>query len=170
MVNGTLIWYYTICKREVWLMTHKIVPNQENSFIEVGRAMHENSFKRKKKEIMIGGVKFDVLENKKGNLIVGEIKKTSTFTESAALQLKYYLLTLKRMGIESTGELLFPSERKKKTIELTKEDISTLENIEKEILLLAEAESPLPPIWQKYCTHCAYNEFCWADNIEDENE
>lgn len=26
-VTGTLIWYYYICKREVWLMFHQIAPD-----------------------------------------------------------------------------------------------------------------------------------------------
>jgi len=36
-VTGTLIWYYYICHREVWLMARRIEPSQENPFIEIGR-------------------------------------------------------------------------------------------------------------------------------------
>jgi hypothetical protein len=36
-VNGTLIWYYYICKRQVWLMAHALVPDQEDDNIRQGR-------------------------------------------------------------------------------------------------------------------------------------
>jgi len=29
-ITGTLIWYYYICPREVWLMAHELNPNQED--------------------------------------------------------------------------------------------------------------------------------------------
>ena len=41
VVNGTLIWYYNICRREVWLMCRNIVPDQSDENIDYGRFMHE---------------------------------------------------------------------------------------------------------------------------------
>jgi len=54
-VNGTLIWYYNICKREVWLMCRNIVPDPSDENIDYGRFMHEQTYKRNKKEIAFGG-------------------------------------------------------------------------------------------------------------------
>ena len=48
-VNGTLFWYYNICKREVWLMTHQIVPDQQDDNISFGRFLHETTYQRNKK-------------------------------------------------------------------------------------------------------------------------
>jgi CRISPR/Cas system-associated exonuclease Cas4 (RecB family) len=35
-ITGTLLWYYAICKREVWLMAHSIAPDEENQALEMG--------------------------------------------------------------------------------------------------------------------------------------
>ena len=63
-VNGTLFWYYNICKREVWLMTRQIVPDQQDDNISFGRFLHETTYQRNKKEILFGNVKFDVILEK----------------------------------------------------------------------------------------------------------
>lgn len=51
MVNGTLIWYFYICEREVWLMSRRIEPDQDKDALVIGRYLHENSYNRKKKEV-----------------------------------------------------------------------------------------------------------------------
>ncbi len=33
-VNGTLIWYYFICQREVWLMGHQLNPDEDNALCD----------------------------------------------------------------------------------------------------------------------------------------
>ena len=35
--NGTLVWFYKICKREVWLMSKNILPDQMDENIDLGR-------------------------------------------------------------------------------------------------------------------------------------
>lgn len=161
-VNGTLVWYYYICKREVWLMAHNIEPNQDDPNIELGRFMHENSYGRKTKEVSIGNVKLDVLSKKDGYLMVGEMKKTSKYEKSAKMQLAYYLLELKRHGLESTGVLMFPKERKRIEITLDDELIKELENLERDILRICYAPHPQEAKKIKFCRKCGYNEFCWA--------
>ena len=39
-VTATLVWYYYICHREVWLMGHQITPDQDDSNLELGRFVH----------------------------------------------------------------------------------------------------------------------------------
>ena len=90
-VNGTLFWYYNICKREVWLMTHQIVPDQQNDNISFGRFLHETTYQRNKKEILFGNVKFDVILEKGDHLVIGETKKSSRYSEASKWQLMYYL-------------------------------------------------------------------------------
>ena len=34
-ITGTLIWYYFVCKREVWFMAHEITPFQDDPFLEI---------------------------------------------------------------------------------------------------------------------------------------
>jgi len=78
-INGTLIWYYFICKREVWLISHGITADQEDENIEIGRFIHENAYSREKKEIDFDNFKVDVADSIDGKIIVQEVKKSSKF-------------------------------------------------------------------------------------------
>jgi len=78
-VNGTLIWYYYICKRQVWLMAHSLTPDQGDDRISQGRAIHEFSYPRDKKEINLGNVKIDLVRSEKGQLVMEKLKKVLTF-------------------------------------------------------------------------------------------
>jgi len=112
-ITPTLIWYYYICPREVWLMAHELNPEQDNQLMEIGRLIHETTYKRARKEISLGGMKLDLIKRENGELVVGEIKKSSRFEQSAKMQLAYYLYNLKSIGIDARGELLIPKEKKK---------------------------------------------------------
>ena len=161
-VNGTLMWYYAICKREVWLMSRNIVPDQKDTNIDIGRFIHETVYNRNKKEIEFGNVKFDVMFKSKDELIIGETKKTSKFQEASQMQLLYYLRELRKTGINATGVLLYPGERKRVEVALTEEKILELEEIESEIKLIINNETPPPVIKNKYCRSCGYREYCYA--------
>lgn len=161
-VNGTLVWYYYICKREVWLMSRSIVGDQDNKFMDIGRFIHENSYSRDKKEISIGNIKVDIIKKNKGNVLVGEMKKSSKFKESARMQLAYYLYKLKEYGIDGEGVLMFPKEKKRIEVVLDDKLIEEIKCMEKEILKIIYEEHPQKPVKIKYCNNCAYNEFCWS--------
>ena len=161
-VNGTLIWYYHICKREVWLMARNMNPDPDDSNLDLGRFLHETSYSRDKKEISIGNVVIDVINKREGSLVVGEVKKSSKFEESAKMQLAYYLLELKRHGLDGKGVLMFPKEKKRINIGLDDDMILKLEKIEEDITNIIKQEYPQKPEKIKYCRNCAYGEFCWA--------
>jgi CRISPR-associated exonuclease Cas4 len=161
-VNGTLVWYYSICKREVWLMSRNISPDQRDTNIDIGRFIHESSYRRGKKEIEFGNVKFDVLMHTKNELVVGETKKTSKFQEASTMQLLYYLRVLKKAGINAKGVLLYPEEKKRVEIELTEEKVYMLDIAEKEIESIMNNEMSPPVIKNKYCRSCGYREYCYA--------
>ena len=118
-VTGTDIWYYFICKRQCWLMLHRIAPDEEDENLEIGRFIHEYRYERGKRELDLGSVKIDRVIKLKGELVVREIKKSSRFLESARFQLLYYLDMLRNMGIVARGELVFPEERDRETVEWT---------------------------------------------------
>ncbi len=161
-VGGTLVWYYYICKREVWLMAHQITPDQDDTNVILGRFFSEQTYNRSKKEVAFGSVKFDIVKKDRRGLVIGEVKKSSKYKESAKMQLAFYLLELHNQGIAAAGELLFPREKKKEIIELDEELINrlnqTIEDI-KEIVNL-----PRPPAVEetRFCSKCAYHEFCRA--------
>ena len=161
-VNGTLVWFYNICKREVWLMSRNIVPDQHNENIEIGRFIHEYSYKRKEKEISFGSVKFDVMFKSKEKLVIGETKKSSKYKEASKWQLIFYLKVLKEAGINADGVLLYPEEKKREEVILNDENIKKLEEIIKDIKKICNKESPEPVKKIDFCKNCAYKEYCYA--------
>lgn len=161
-ITGTLIWYYFICKREVWLMAHEIKPFQDDPFLEIGRILHLESYKRERKEIEVEGMKFDILKRSDGNIIIAEIKKSSKFFESASMQLCFYLYKLKKIGFEAKGEILIPKEKKKFEIILDDEKINKLKKAIDEIKEIMTQEEPPEAKKINFCKNCAYKEFCFS--------
>lgn len=160
--NGTLVWFYKICKREVWLMSKNILPDQMDENIDLGRFIHENSYQRKEKEVLFGNVKFDVVFENEDKLVIGETKKTSKYENASKYQLAYYLSVLKDSGINAEGVLLYPEEKKRTKVILTKELEDELKDIIKEIEEIQEKD--IPPELKKinFCKNCGYREYCYS--------
>src|SRR5690606_29371924 len=120
-VSGTLMWYYYICHREVWLMARHVEPESDHANLELGRFLQETAYPRNKKEVMVGHLKFDLVRKKDGQWVIGEVKKSSRYEKSAIMQLALYLYELQELGIKAQGELLFPEEKKRLAVALTPE-------------------------------------------------
>ncbi|MED0674138.1 CRISPR-associated protein Cas4 [Aneurinibacillus thermoaerophilus] len=161
-VSGTFIWYYTICKREVWLLSRQLNADQDFENIVLGRYLGEHYYGREKKELEVGNSKIDTYRWDGDQLVISEVKKSSTYRESAKLQLQFYLYELRQRGIDARGELRFPEEREKETVDLTDDDVERLERIIQEIQEIVS--QPYPPVPRKLavCKSCAYAEFCWS--------
>lgn len=63
--TGSQINYYFICKRKLWFFSHNIELEPESDLVKLGRLLHENSYRRKMKEVQIDRIKVDFLENKR---------------------------------------------------------------------------------------------------------
>jgi len=161
-VTGTLVWYYYICPREVWLMARHLTPDQDDPNIELGRFIGEDTYQRDKKEIAVGHIKLDILRKENGQLVVGEVKKSSKYGKSATMQLAFYLLELREKGIDAVGELLFPKEKKKVIVGLNDTLIAEIESARIEILKIIYRDTPPAPTKIGFCRNCAYAEFCWS--------
>ena len=161
-INGSILQACIICQRQAWLLAHQITPDQQDMFLEIGRLINNESFKREKHEVSFDGFKIDLLHSSKGEYIVGEIKKSSKAIEKARVQIGFYLLMLNRKGVKVKGELLFPKEKKRIKVildERLKKDVIDAINISKEVINMSK-----PPKASKisYCKKCAYCEFCWS--------
>ncbi len=161
-ITGTLVWYYYVCPREVWLIGHELNAFQENPLIELGRLIHQTSYVDRRKEIEVENVKFDLIRTESGEMVVGEIKKSSKFKKPAMMQLLFYLYKLKKIGVEAKGELLFPKEKKRERVELTPEMEQEIETAIRNIRRILNASVPPPAVKCRFCSKCAYFEFCWS--------
>ncbi len=161
-VSGTYIWYYCICKREVWLLAHALEADQQDENMQIGNVIHETTYSRNSKEIGFANSKFDIISKDNGKLIVGEIKKSSRFVESSQMQLLFYLKELSDNNISAEGVLMFPDEKKREVVKLDEDSKVKLENIVSDIKRIVNLEQAPPAEMIKYCKKCAYAEFCWA--------
>jgi CRISPR-associated exonuclease Cas4 len=143
-------------------MSRELHPNQEDDFLEIGRLIHENTYLRERKEILLNHIKIDLIKKGEDNFIIAEIKKSSRFLLPSRMQLLFYLYKLKNMGINLKGELLVPKERKREKIELTLEGEEEIKNTIKEIREIIRKDKPPQASKIKFCQKCAYNEFCWT--------
>jgi len=161
-VTGTLVWYYAICPREAWLMAHELEPEKDFDLLAEGRLNQEAHYKRATKELSLPGMRLDQVRREGDRLIVSEVKKSSRFLPATRLQLGYYLWRLDREGMEASGEILVPEERKRETVELTPELKAEVEKTVTKIEALTG--EPVPPPAKKipFCKKCAYAEFCWS--------
>lgn len=161
-LTGSLINSYLICPRKAWLWAHELSPDSENTYLEIGTLIGEQSYKREKKEITLPGMKIDLVRKSEGDKVIAEVKKSSKGEKAALMQLLFYLYKLEKKGIKLKGELLVPKEKKRLVVELTEEKKKELEGIFDKINLLVKGNIPAP-VKIRFCRGCAYNEFCWAE-------
>jgi len=161
-IGGTLIWYYFICKRQVWLMARGIEPERNDDALIIGRLLSERTYERERHNVKVGDSSFDIVRREAGVVVVGEIKKSSRFEQAAKMQLIHYLYILQKDGIEAEGELLFPKERKKERVRLEPETIELLEHTYGDIHKLTKTASPPVLKRNRYCSKCAYRYWCWS--------
>lgn len=161
-ITGTLIWYYYICPREVWLMSHQLEADQSDENMTWGRYLHEHAYAREKKELSFGHAKFDLVKKDDDQLVVVEVKKTNRYKKSATMQLLFYLYNLKQQGIIATGELRFPEQKQIVKVELNEVSERELLQSIAEIERIIGLDVPPPAQKHKFCGKCAYQELCWA--------
>lgn len=161
-IGGTLIWYYSICPREVWLMARKIIPEQKNENISLGRLVDKNSYTRDKHQISFGDNKFDFIQNRDGSIIVSEIKKSSRAEKASILQLAHYLYELEKEGYVANGVLVYPKEKKRTEVILTDVLRMELDRAYMEIERISALEQSPPLVKCRYCIKCAYGDYCWS--------
>ncbi len=161
-IGGSLLASFLVCQRQAWLSYHGIEGDHDNDFLREGTYIHEEAYKRNKNSQTIGGSNIDTTKTKEGKLIIGEVKKSSHCIEAARMQLAYYLYELKEVGVEATGVLQFPQEKKTEEVVLTKELEEELKTYLEKLQEMFQIALPPKAIWKKYCETCSYCESCWA--------
>ena len=143
-------------------MCRGIEPDRQDESLVLGRLIDANSYSREKHSVTLGDNKFDFVKEKEGTVVVAEIKKSSRTLDASILQLKHYLYELEKEGVNAKGELLIPKEKKKVHVTLDKESRNELDRIYAEITEIGQMTEPPKAAKCKYCTRCAYREWCWS--------
>jgi CRISPR-associated exonuclease Cas4 len=182
--TGTQINYYFVCKRKLWFFSHGVELEPESDLVQLGRLLHEHSYKRKFKEVQVGRIKVDFLERKethmtvrdynheltvspatgKPSVVLHEVKRSRSMHDAHVFQLLYYIYYLqKNYGVNTTtGILHYPLLKTNVPVELTAENASQVEKVLDEIRQTISSTEPPPAVWIKPCKSCAYREMCWS--------
>lgn len=161
-VGGTLIWDYTICPRQVWLGAHAIFPDEDDANLVIGRFLHAQAESHQNLRPVVGHSRFDAVVSREGEMVVVEIKKSGRALEAARMQLAFYLLELRRRGIQARGEIRVPDEHKRIPLTLSDDLAAEVERMEQAVRRLAEEPVPPPARRIPWCSRCAYHDFCWS--------
>lgn len=158
-ITGTLINFYVTCRREAWLYARKILPNQDDENIEIGRILaelqdeHSDNFE-------FANLKFDKVAKEQGHIVVTEYKKSLKNSDGAFYQLLFYIYLIKTsLKLKKvTGKVI----AKKSTI-LVEDSDENFVKIENLILEIEEfIKSPKAPKFEKnrFCGGCGYRDYC----------
>ncbi|MCL0036511.1 CRISPR-associated protein Cas4 [Dehalococcoidia bacterium] len=161
-VGGTEVNYFMVCRRKLWLYTHRLDLERSSEQVSLGALLHETAYCRlPKRELLVDSlIKVDIMESS-GKVV--EVKYSQKMEEAARLQVIYYLYYLKRKGVsELVGELRFPRQRRREEVVLTEENEGKIETTLRKIKEVKDLLSPPKAEWGAICRRCAYSEFCWG--------
>jgi CRISPR-associated exonuclease Cas4 len=160
-LTGTQINYLFICPRKLWLFSHHIEMERESDAVALGRLLHEESFQRQKKELLIDDlISIDFFDDD----AVHDIKLGKAMEEAHRAQILYYLWHLKHKGVEGlTGVINYPRQRRRVEVELTPEAETQVEEwMQQAQAVIAQATPPVVAEPMKLCRKCSYCELCWG--------
>lgn len=169
IITGTILNYFMVCRRKLWLFAHGITMEQESDLVYEGKLIHESSYPERNpnyEEIELEGIKVDFYDAK--HHMIHEIKKTDKLETAGLWQLKYYLYVFETHGIKDIkGVLEFPKLRKTKTVILTDNDRQQIKQMNADIESICQ-QNNCPPLAKKsYCRQCSYYEFCYTNEMEE---
>lgn len=180
-IGGTEIHYQVLCPRKLWWYSHGLEQEhaggasgtsagQEN--VALGTLLHEDGYPgAARRDVLIDGlIRLDFTEPGTGTgdggtaPVVHEIKKSRGALKATRLQILYYLYYLKHeKGIETTGVIDFPKERRRETVTLTPGAETEVEQAIAGVQRTREMPTP-PPVEEPMpiCRKCAYQDLCWG--------
>jgi CRISPR-associated exonuclease Cas4 len=148
----------------MWLHANGLNMEQTSDLVYEGKLIHETTYPQrseKYEEVQIGGIKVDFYDAK--NKVIHEIKKSDKVEAAHQWQLKYYIYTFEKFGIEGvSGILEYPKLRSKEELWLSDVDRDRIEEIENDIVKIIESDECPPVIDSKICKRCSYYDFCYV--------
>jgi len=164
-LTATHINYFMVCRRKLWLFANGINMEHTSDLVAEGKLIHETSYPQRAErytELEIDGSVIDFYDAR--NKIIHEVKKSNRVETAHVWQVKYYILLLKKNGVDGvTGIIEYPKLRETTKVELTDEDVGFLEQSIAEIRQIVVSEDCPARIELKICKNCSYFEFCYVE-------
>lgn len=176
-INATLLNYFHLCHRKMWLHYHAIRMEHTSDIVYEGKLIGEESYpqradKNQEVEIMLphplptlGGVmltaKIDFYDAQRG--IVHETKKSAAKEWAHLAQVQFYLYLLRKneVGV-SHGIIEYPKLRQTERVNLDEADEKNVEKWIGEIAEILGREQCPPKLPVSKCRSCSYFDFCWS--------
>ncbi|SHF34914.1 CRISPR-associated exonuclease, Cas4 family [Thermoanaerobacter uzonensis DSM 18761] len=161
LLTGTEINYYFVCKHKLWLFTHGINMEHNSDYVDIGKVLHEKSFQREDKEILLDGrIKIDFVKNQ---LEIHETKKSKAIEGATKYQVLYYIYYLKKKGVDKvTGVIHYINNHSREEITLSEQDENKIKEVIEEINKIKLMDKPPAKVKSKICTKCSYYELCFS--------
>ncbi len=166
-IGGTEVHYYVLCPRKLWWFSHGMEQEHvtggvgaEN--VALGQIVHGESYADKsRKDVLIDGLpRLDFTDAG----AVHEVKKSQGGQRATLFQLLYYLYYLKHeKGIETTGVIDYPKQRRREEVVLTADLEAEVERVIEGVQ--ATRALPTPPVVpapMPVCKKCSYQDLCWG--------
>ena len=166
-IGGTEVHYYVLCPRKLWWFSHGMEQEHVSGGVgaenvALGVTLHETSYEDKsRKDVLIDDLlRLDFTDSG----VVHEVKKSAGGEQATVFQLLYYLYYLKHeKGIETTGMIDYPKQRRREEVVLT----PALEaEVARAVAGIVEVRArPTPPVVaapMPVCKKCAYQDLCWG--------
>ena len=164
-ITGIKVAYYYICHTKLWLFSHNITMEKDSELVELGKILHENTY-REHKEVQIDDIAIDFI--RKGEEVeIHEIKKSKAMEKAHRMQVLYYIYYLSKRGVKAKGIIDYPKQRRREEVVLNDESKLEIENALGEIEKIVKGPMP-PPMRKKICKKCAYYEFCFGGEEDEE--
>lgn len=159
-LTGTEFNYYHICHRKLWLFSHGIQMEQTSDAVFMGKTIHEHSYMRERKEMLIdGAIKIDFMDEG----AVHEVKKSNKMEESHIGQVLFYVYCLRQKGVDiRKGVINYPKQRRTTEVELTPEKEEEVAEAIGKIQDIEALERPPDVLNSKICKKCGYEDFCYS--------
>lgn len=160
-ITGSMIYYYYVCKKKLWLSLKGISMESENDNVKIGKFLDETSYAKERKHICINNeINMDFIER---TGTIHEIKKSRSIEEASIMQVKYYMFYLKGLGVQvKDAKIDYPLLKKVVAVELNEADEKLLAEIIEEIQAIGALDKSPPIISDKRCKKCAYHDLCYV--------
>ncbi len=161
-IGGQHFYYYVSCKRQLWLFMQRIQMESGFEAVELGRLVHEASFKREKhEEILIDGMKIDFIDRKG---ILHETKSSKYVKKEHEYQVLfylYYLHVIREFPI-TEAKIHYPEIKEVVELKLDERSKERIENIVEDVITIGQQEE-MPPVHEnkRLCNKCSYYELCY---------
>ena len=157
-IDGTSINYVTTCEKEAWLYVRKILANQFDENIQMGKTL-ANLREEHRKDIF-DILKFDRIDKRKNGYIVTEFKKSLKNPNAGKMQLLFYIYLLKIANINVIAGVL-QSKSKKIKVEPNEANFRELEDKIVKVTELMFEKNPPKVKFSKICKSCGYRDYCF---------